>query len=344
MPAQADRASAFCCLSTENLLYVAYAPCPGDLDTAVAPSARKVTTRDRERALRCLCGSVTALLGTLLLGSVTGVHAKDTITWANLHFPPWMILKGESAGQGVWDALLKEVIANLPEYDHEMVDMKNVRYEELARQQAHVCKVYYFKTPEREEVLHYSVPSVVFLANYVVMRNEKARELGNPASISLERLLNDTRFTGTFIAGRSYGKEIDPLLQKHKGMSHLLFRVLDNQNLFEVLGLGRTDYILEFPAVRSFFEHDLDIHPAVANISIEGITPYNVTYVTCVKNEWGKRVIEKVDDILKRYIPTPAHREATLRWYQPAEQIELAKYYQRILVEPLRAEKLPRKH
>ena len=69
------------------------------------------------------------------------------------------------------------------------------------------------------------------------------------------------------------------------------------------------------------------------------VTPYNVTYVTCVKNNWGKQVLKKVDDILKRYIPTPAHRAGTLRWYQPAEQIELAKYYQRILVDPLRAEK-----
>ncbi len=286
---------------------------------------------------------VTALFGTLLLGGAAAAHAGDTITWANLHFPPWMILKGENAGQGVWDTLLKELVANLPEYDHEMVEMKNVRYEEFARQQAHVCKVYYFKTPEREEVLTYSIPSVVFLANHVVMRKDKARELGNPASISLERLLDDTRFTGAFVEGRSYGKEIDSLLQKHKSMSHLLFRVVDNQNLFEVLGLGRTDYTLEFPAVRSFFENDLDIHPELANIRIEGITPYNVTYVTCVKNEWGKRVIKKVDDILKRYIPTPAHREATLRWYRPAEQIELAKYYQRILAEPLRTEKPPRK-
>ena len=291
----------------------------------------------------CLRHCATALLGALLLGGATAAHASDTITWANLHFPPWMILKGESVGQGVWDALLKELIANLPEYDHEMVEMKNVRYEELARHQAQVCKVYYFKTPEREEVLNYSIPSVVFLANYVVMRKEKARELGNPASISLERLLGDTRFRGTFVKGRSYGKEIDPLLQKHMGMPHLLFPVVDNQNLFQILGLGRTDYILEFPAVRSFFEHDLDIHPELANISIEGITPYNITYVTCVKNEWGKRVLKKVDDILKRYIPTPAHRDATLRWYQPVEQIELAKYYQRILVEPLRAEKPPRK-
>jgi len=37
-----------------------------------------------------------------------------------------------------------------------------------------------------------------------------------------------------------------------------------------------------------------------------------------------------------------AHRAATLRWYQPAEQIELAKYFQRILVDPLRAEQPPR--
>ena len=62
----------------------------------------------------CLCRCATALFGTLLLGNAAAAQAGDTITWANLHFPPWMILKGESAGQGVWDALLTELIANLP--------------------------------------------------------------------------------------------------------------------------------------------------------------------------------------------------------------------------------------
>lgn len=285
-----------------------------------------------------LRASIVAQIAALLW--LCGVaHARDTIVWANLHFPPWMILKGASAGQGVWDALLKEVTAGLPEYEHEAVEMKNVRFDQLARQGEQVCKIYYFKTPEREEILHFSIPAVVFLANHVVMQREKARQLGNPASIALERLLDDPRFVGTFVEGRSYGKEIDPLLAKYRNRPHLQFRVADNQNLFEFIGLGRTDYILEFPAVRAFFEHDLRQHPDLANIPIEHVTPYNVTYVACVKNDWGRKIVDRVNAILKRRILARAHRDATLRWHEPAEQAELAKHYQRILVDPLPPEK-----
>lgn len=282
----------------------------------------------------CLRACIAALSGALLLCAAPVVHARDTITWANLHFPPWMILKGNSQGQGVWDALLAELIAKLPEYDHEMVEMKNVRYEQLAKQQQHVCKVYYFRAPEREEILHYSIPSVVFLANHVVMRSERAKELGNPKSIALAQLMDDPRFEGAFIEGRSYGKEIDKILAARKNRPQLRFKVVDNQNLFEFLSLGRTDYLLEFPAVRAFFEQDLDIRPALVNIAIEGAASYNVTHVTCVKNDWGKRVIERVDEILKRHIATAAHRNAVLRWYRPDEQSELSKHYWQILVAP----------
>jgi len=264
-------------------------------------------------------------------------HAKETIIWANLHFPPWMILEGSSKGKGVWDELLIHLTAKLPEYDHRMLVMKNVRFEEMAREGQHVCKVYYFKTPEREKLLHYSVPSVVFLANQVVMRREKAALLGNPASISLEKLMSDSRLKGTVIEGRSYGKVIDDIIARHVGQAHIGNPVLDNQSLFEFLNLGRTDYIIEFPAVRSFFEQDLALKPDVVTIAIEEGLPYNVTHVTCVRNDWGRRVIERVDSLLKEHVASDAHKRATLRWYLPGEQQELEKHYKRTLLPPVSA-------
>ena len=36
--------------------------------------------------------------------------------------------------------------------------------------------------------------------------------LGNPNSISLEKLMSDSRLKGTVIEGRSYGKVIDDIL------------------------------------------------------------------------------------------------------------------------------------
>ena len=64
------------------------------------------------------------------LSVANGVTAdeKDTITWANLHFPPWMILEGANQGKGVWDQLLDKIISELPEYHHEKEIMTNLRY------------------------------------------------------------------------------------------------------------------------------------------------------------------------------------------------------------------------
>lgn len=44
-----------------------------------------------------------------------------------------------------------------------------------------VCKVYYFKTPERERILYFSRSSTVFLSNHVVMRR-------GPATIATQAL------------------------------------------------------------------------------------------------------------------------------------------------------------
>lgn len=290
----------------------------------------------RKGMFTCLRTALRAalMLGALLLCS-TAAQARETIIWANLHFPPWMILEGNSKGQGVWDQLLHELVTRLPEYDHKFIEMNNVRYEQLAAEGQNVCKVYYFKTPERERSLYYSSPTTVFLSNHVVMRRDKAKLLGNPASLSLARLMQDPRFDGSFIEGRSYGNQIDQIIRRFKGQAYLHSNVTSNQSLFEFLSLGRTDYILEFPAVRAFFEQELTLHPDLVNIAIDETPPHNITYVTCVRNPWGQKVIGQVNEVLRRYVPTPAYRAATLRWYRPEEQRRLSKFFDSLLVEPL---------
>lgn len=286
---------------------------------------------DLRGSLANFCKGV--VLAVLLTGAVTA-HAKETIIWANLHFPPWMILEGPSMGKGVWDELLAYLTANLPEYDHRMLVMKNMRFEEMAREGQNVCKVYYFKTSERERLLHFSSPAVVFLANHVVMRKEKAALLGNPARISLDKLMNFARFKGAVIQGRSYGMALDDIIARHAGQAHISSMVADNKSLFEFVALGRTDYILEFPAVRAFFEQDLSLQPDLVNIAIEEGLPFNITYVACVRNAFGKQVIGRVNTLLLKQLAGKDHRNATLRWYTPGEQQELEQYYRRILLPP----------
>lgn len=273
------------------------------------------------RAIRWLLATIVLLL------AYSVAQARDTIVWASLDFPPWMILQGKYRGQGVWDLLFKEIQAQLPDYDHQVVEMNNVRFEQLAAASVNVCKVYYFKTPERERLLYFSRPATVFLSNHVVMRREKARLLGFPERISLRQLMQDARFDGSMIEGRSYGALSDQAIRSLKGRAHLHSNVTSNQSLYEFLLLGRTDYILEFPAVRTYFENTLVVHPDLVNIAIEEAAAYNITYVTCVRNLWGSRIIARINPILRHFVSTPAYRAAMLRWYQPADQAQLSTFF-----------------
>ena len=270
-------------------------------------------------------------------------RAADEILWADLSFPPWMILEGRSAGQGVWDDLQRALIAGLPQYQHRVEVMNNARFEAMAQQGAHVCKVYYFKTPEREQLLHYSLPSVVFLSNEVLMSHKMAAQLGYPASLSLAQLMQDGRWRGSFVKGRSYGKELDSIIQAHMNLPHIRENVSTNESLFRFLSEGRTDYILEFPAVHSFFESDLGLHPDLVSIPIQQAPTSNVTYVTCVRNGWGKAVIESVNPIVSQRVLSPEHRAATLRWYTPKQRAALEQIYDNLLVRPLNAQAAEKK-
>lgn len=259
--------------------------------------------------------------------------AKDQITWANLHFPPWMILDGKFAGQGVWDELLEVLIVKLPEYEHVKLVMNNARYNTMAVDQKNVCKVYYYKTPEREKILYYSIPSVVFLANNIVIRRDKALSLGNTSSYSLEKLMKSSNFNLTVIAARSYGKTIDRLIKTHSSLENISTLPMNNKQLFLFLDRGRTDYILELPAGISFFEQELGIKSDTVNISIEESITYNITYVTCVKNAWGRKIIDRVNDILVEYLRTKRHREATLRWHNTTDRQQLSEIFDEILIK-----------
>ena len=64
----------------------------------------------------------------------------------------------------------------------------------------------------------------------------------------------------------------------------------------------------------------------------------NITYVTCVRNAWGKAVIERVNPIVRQRVLSPEHRAATLRWYTPKQRAALEQIYDNLLVRPLAAQ------
>lgn len=259
---------------------------------------------------------------------------KPQLDWAATDFPPFMILEGPAKGQGVWDELSRVVQANLPDFEHVDVKMTNSRFMEELKDGKNLCKIYFFKTPEREKYLYYSIPAVVFLTNHVVMRRETYEEMRKPDRIDLNELLVDQRFRGGFTINRSYALDMDTVIAANRNAPHLTFMVADNTSYFKMMAEGRLDYILDFPVAVAYWSKVLGLDPdRFVSVPIVSSTMYTTTYVVCTKNAWGAQLIDRINAILRKEIPTKHYLEMVTRWYDPQDRAQLETYYRECLLE-----------
>lgn len=274
------------------------------------------------------------LLACLLSPYPRAEAQKPRLDWAATDFPPFMILEGPAKGQGVWDELSRIVQADLPEFEHVDVEMPNSRFMEELRDGKNLCKIYFFKTPEREKHLHYSLPAVVFLTNQVVMRRETYEAMRKPDRIDLNELLPDQRFRGGFIINRSYAPDMDPAIAANRDAPHLTFMVADNTAYFKMMAEGRLDYILDFPVAVAYWSKVIGFDPdRFVSVPIVSGTACTITYVVCTENAWGAQLIDRINAILRREIPTKQYQDMVTRWYDPQARAQLETYYRESLLE-----------
>ncbi len=238
--------------------------------------------------------------------------AKEKITWLIAHWPPYMeldksrqtIVGGESGLQ------LKMLQNSLKDYEHMNREMPWNRFYFLVKKGETVCNSMAAKNTKREAFAQFSVPISISLPNQIVMRKETIAQLGFPKSLSLVELMQDPRFKGLLIKGRSYSREIDTLLEAYEKESNITRDIIDEQTSLKMLAKSRMDYILEFPfVITNIIKTYLpDLEGEFGAVPITGISPYEYIYVVCPKNEWGKELIKKINLSLKELHKTVPFR------------------------------------
>lgn len=279
-----------------------------------------------------------------LIGMVVVMHlflpvtgsAKDKVTWMTTHWPPVMELEGDSGqiGGGQYGNQLKMVQNSLPGYDHVNQEMRWKRFWYFLEKGEKVCNCMAYKNREREAIAAFSIPISIILPNHIVMRKETYAQLGFPESISLIKMMLDERFKGVLIESRSYSHDIDRMLSIYEKRSNFTRDIIDEQTYIKMLGRKRMDYILEYPFVinDTVDSHFPEFKGMFAYVPITEIAPFYYVYIACPKNEWGKTIINKVDDILRKLRPTDAFRKELTRMFTKDQLETVNVYYDRHLL------------
>lgn len=260
-------------------------------------------------------------LWILLLVAVFGnsfAEAKDSVRWIRISFPPFLVTEGEKASGLAIDVenVLRE---NMPEYEHTVTD-SNIKRLHAALEEGNPCACadYLIRTPAFEEKYYYSAyPTIITPTHRIVILKKNREKFGEGVRLSLKGLLEKPELKLGITADRSFGKEVDDILKAYAGAKniYLHYSTTSIEGLIQMLLSGRVDYIIEYPPMVQYLEKKLAVSDELAVYAIEEKAQlWTPGWVACTKNELGKKVIEKADTILPKYILTE-------RFYQAATQL-----------------------
>ncbi|MCP4348760.1 MAG: transporter substrate-binding domain-containing protein [Desulfobacterales bacterium] len=254
---------------------------------------------------------ITAVIGSLLLVGVPySVQAKDQITWMKIHWPPLMVLENNQLKSGRAVLQLRLLEKDMPEYEHVYENMNWARFRFDATQGRHVCNPMAIKTENNKNVVELSIPFTITLPCVVVAKKSTLARIGNPESISVPDLLSIQGIRGVVQDTRSYTAQVDAIIQKHIDGSNLTFRAIAAKSIIPMLLDNRIDYTIEYSYIADYLVKKAGGKmETIGMIRINGYPPIVYGRVACPKNEWGKRVIQKVNDVLRKQRPTPYYRK-----------------------------------
>ena len=235
-----------------------------------------------------------------LLAFSFNTQGKDSISWAVGHLPPKLILEepDKLGGQGgIQLQLLQDKLKD--EYQHRNVDMNWLRFENEQKSQNKVCSSFMVKNAERLKYSVFSLPWGIELSLKIIMRSNTFDAMGRPALVSMSELLQNDSLAGVLVEGRTY-YSLEEIISAHTKTN--ITRLPTNANkLLAMLNAGRFDYFVEYPHVAMYMqEQSGDEVSAIAPVTIKEGFEYIFSRIACPNNQWGKQVIERVNEIIRQ--------------------------------------------
>ncbi len=273
------------------------------------------------------------LMGT---GFIQSGYAQEKIIWPYISHYPVFICEGEKLTGGIGLDIYKTLWANMPAYEHKFIILPIKRTIEDMKNGEHYLFYGLYKTPEREAILHFSIPCRISPPAMFVIRKDELKNFGGDAPVSLREILKNKNLRFLKFSSVSFGVEMDKIVKEFENEKHVYTEHrTDDMIVFslELLLRKRVDYFASLNGT-VFKAKELGILDQITLIPIKERMDYEVGYITAPKNEWGKLMIEKVNAILRKEIPS----EKFFNFFKPLlpedKLPELRKQYEEHILKP----------
>jgi len=243
-----------------------------------------------------LCLLLTAL-------SAQSAEARERLQWLVRDLPPFTIFEGPAKGQGVIDQLLPMLIAQMPEYDHQIVRVNRARGIQMLQEPSFTCDPTLLWTPERARYVHFSRPSLGVLSSGLVVRKRDQallEPLLDEQQVDLQRLLAQTRLKLGIVAERSYSVQVDDVLKQLPDSAFSRHYGNDaTASLLQMQQLGRLQLVLGYwPEVRYLIQQQNGSLDDYRFYPIRGVDRYQFLHVGCSDTALGREAIAHIDQLL----------------------------------------------
>jgi uncharacterized protein (TIGR02285 family) len=249
------------------------------------------------------------LLLTSILSAAPGMaHARETLTWLLRDFPPLTIFSGPQAGLGAIDKLMPELIARMPEYDHQIMHVNRARGTQMLQDpDVFACDPTLLWTPERDKTILFSIPTYATPGNGVTIErnNHKlfAPYLSEDRHLDLAGVLASNTVKIGIVGERSYGPVIDNVIRSTTQPNNLILHY-GNAAVGSMLQMERMD---RFQAIISYWP-EARFHAQQQGIPLDELEffpvkdapKYQFAHIGCSKTEKGRAAI----DIINREMRT----------------------------------------
>jgi uncharacterized protein (TIGR02285 family) len=195
-----------------------------------------------------------------------------------------------------------------------------------------------YRTPEREKFLYFSIPSFFTLPTVLVIRRDRLEDFGGSRTVSLDRLLREGRVTIGREKNRSYGKTVDAVLDRYADRDNIfLFEgAALSENFFQMLKLGRLDALISLPEEAIYQAEVLGIEDDITTLTIEenqqGYEAW-LSSVGCSRTPWGRKIIDKINQVLLEQRPTERYRTAYERWLDKGSLENYRRLYDEVFLK-----------
>ena len=260
---------------------------------------------------------------------------KETITWLINDAPPFYINDGEYKNQGFGDLSQKIIISDLKKYKHRVIQTTLSRAIKDFQHKKKVCFSTWIFNSTPDFVIT-SIPNLYYEPLGIISLKENKDKFGQ-TPIILDNLMSNKEFTFIQGVGRGYGNVLDNVVNKYKEESNFKTRKSskDTTNaIFEMIKRKRVDYTIDYYSSLSFYnainkkKKDLIFLPIKENFQRGTIGS-----IACTKSSWGEKVIEDINDSIKKLRTKKEYKKTFTKWLVPKENSENYWYYYKYIIE-----------